>query len=295
MEIEELKMSRTENKTGFTLIELLVVIAIIALLLGILTPALNKAKIAAQTMICATNLKNYGPALQMYASDNKDRAPFMVSWLFSQNTITNAPAVTKGCMWHNDRDNPDGSMWPYLSNDNVHLCPVFKANAIHGGKEGCPSASAHSMLTPFGPTYSYSMNWFLGFDWESLEKVGNAEMFAREISMKLSRVKNPSQCFSFSEENLWPIQYREADREKVYCVNVLNDNALWMNANKSKPDGATDNFATYHGVNAPRRNEGRANVIFVDGHVELTLGESGRNAYLKFAKPYPGHENMNVW
>jgi len=288
-------MEENKFKTGFTLIELLVVIAIIALLLGILTPALSKVKRSAQTLICATNLKNYSPALNMYAGENDDRAPFMVSWLFSQNTIANASSVTKGCMWHNDRDVPDGSLWPYLSNKDVHLCPVFKGYALRGGKEGCPSASVHSMLTPFGPTYSYSMNWFLGFDWESLSKVGDAEMFNREISMKLTRVASAGQCFAFSEENLWPIEHREEDRDMYYSANVLNDNALWTNANKSKPNDATDNIATYHGVNDARKNEGTANTVFVDGHVEAMKGSAGREAYLKYGKPYPGHEKMNVW
>jgi prepilin-type N-terminal cleavage/methylation domain-containing protein/prepilin-type processing-associated H-X9-DG protein len=290
-------MNRGMKNKGFTLIELLVVIAIIALLLGVLTPALNKAKMSAQTLMCATNLKNYGPALQMYASENNDRAPFMVSWLFSQKTIANAPAVTKGCMWHNDRDEPDGSLWPYLAKEDVHLCPVFKRNANRIGKEGCPNAAVHSMLTPFGPTYSYSMNWFLGFDWATLLKVGNDEIFAKEYSMKVSNVRSPGQCFSFSEENLWAIDYREADREagKIYSRNVLNDNPLWLNANKTKPAEATDNIATYHGVNDSMRNEGKANVIFVDGHVEAIKGEAGRDAYLKYGRPYPGHENMNVW
>lgn len=288
-----MKMSNTQR--GFTLIELLVVIAIIALLLGILTPALNKAKIGAQTLICATHLKNYGPALHLYSSENDDRAPFMVSWLFSQTTIANAPAVTKGCMWHNDRDEPDGSLWPYLSSDDVHLCPVFKRNALRIGKEGCPNAAVHSMLTPFGPRYSYSMNWFLGFDWATLLKVGDAEMFSSEISMKVSRVRNPGNCFSFSEENLWTILHRQEDRDQVYSNNVLNDNALWTNANKTKPDGATDNLATYHNVSDSMRDEGKANVIFVDGHTEAIKGAAGRNAYLEYARPYPGHENMNVW
>lgn len=282
------------KRTGFTLIELLVVIAIIAMLLGVLIPSLNKAKMAAQTLICNSNLKNYGPAVTLYASENKDRAPFMVSWLFRQDTIANAPFLGKRHMWHSDME-PDGSLWPYLSNKNVHLCPVFGSIAKRIGKDGCPNASEHSMLTPYKPTYSYSMNWFLGFDWETLLRVGDDEMFAREYSMKVSRVRLPGKCFAFAEENLWAIEHRLEDREQFYSRNVLNDNALWMNANKDKPDDATDNMATYHNVNDTKRNEGKSNVVFVDGHSETVRGIAGRNAYLEFARPYPGHEKMNVW
>ena len=60
---------------AFTLVELLVVIGIIALLISVLLPALNRARMASKTVVCASNMRQLGLALRMYAGDNMDVLP----------------------------------------------------------------------------------------------------------------------------------------------------------------------------------------------------------------------------
>ncbi len=68
-------ISKVLSRKGFTLIELLIVIAIIALLVGILLPALAEARKVARKTQCESNMRQFGVAINTYSSDFQDRIP----------------------------------------------------------------------------------------------------------------------------------------------------------------------------------------------------------------------------
>ncbi len=132
------KLSNRQGKPfkGFTLIELLVVIAIIAILAGMLLPALAKAKEKSIRTYCVNNNKQLVLAMQMYANDNNDSMPHpgwidgnannskFPGWLYSPGGA-NPPA------WNGA--NPmktyeSGAWWPLIRKMEVYRCPLDKTN-----------------------------------------------------------------------------------------------------------------------------------------------------------------------
>lgn len=228
------------NKKAFTLIELLVVISVIAVLMGILVPAIALAKRQAMAVVCRSNLHQLVLANIGYATENDG------AFVLAAKDI----ATTNLCRWHGVRNSTNdpfdllrSPLADYFGSGEVKKCSE-KVNFRHGDpwdwdfEDGCGG-------------YGYNMTYIGSRIWES----GFA---AADKSTKSTEVSSPQETLMFADT----------------AMTKLDGLPYYLEYSFVEPrhfviNGQADETDTIWGVPSPSihfRHRGKAGIGWADGH-----------------------------
>jgi type II secretory pathway pseudopilin PulG len=221
------------------LIELLVVIAIIAILAGMLLPALARAKAKGQRIVCVNNFKQINLFMQFYTDENNDVFPAHRNQ--GLTVADSGPSLTN---WWGTRIVDYGG-----GRSNLFHDPAIKGKRFDDGTRWEWKFDCHLV------GYGYN-GWFLGHHPYGAEDltVGGVK-FHVDDTFKRSSILSPSQ-------NL------VAGDKEPYGNPPSWSSSLWWESSCMDPDVVKrSSFPTYEGVE-PKRHLGEAVIAFNDGHAE---------------------------
>jgi len=237
------------RRKGFTLVELLVVIGIIATLIAILLPALNKAREAARTTQCLSNLRQMAVAFQMYTNNNKGRG---VGYSTAVNGLTKEGL-------------PDSGFWmqqlrPYNGDISViGICPeAAEPSTVNWGAVNIawgPDAADDTQSFLYRVHGSYAMNgWLYGYDVDIPGLFGGERYAGQGVG--------PREAW-----HTYPV--KQSSTVPLFADSAWVD--TWPKDTDDPGDLVSGNTSLMSRVCLKRHNKRFCNVAFMDGHGESVL------------------------
>lgn len=251
MRRDELSSVQACRASAFTLIELLVVVAIIAILIGILLPALSQSRKISRATQCLSNQRQIAMALTMYFAEYKE-------WVPREGTYNpmNPPRARARLPWAI-------ALRPFLDercSPNVDMEDTFKGAPYY-----------HDPARPADEHNLHYVNNGMKFLAPGMPDNGGVnDINRRRGPTPLSRHERPADtiyltCFTDDEDRVYTTFFQSTDRTDMAYAQMYD---LWL-SDHVVPGGVSTYW--YKDRIAPNRHGNGANAVFIDGHARPAL------------------------